>query len=304
MKVIGIAGLGNMGMGMALSLQRKGHQVVGHARSQATRERAAAMGIRTETSVAALAAQADAIVLSLPMPADVAEVVAGPGGILENAKPGLLVIDTSTSNPELTRQLALRLGQAGLKMIDAPVSGGPSRAMDGTLTMMVGCPDALWEDAEQILQGMSARQIRIGDVGAGHIAKLANNLLLASHLAIAGEVLHLAESAGVTIAPVLEAINAGTGRSNITEHNFRTWILNNAFNSGFTTGLMRKDVRLGMDLMASLGLDLPVTGAIARRWDEACEALGASDDFNRIVEVVKQPAKGAATQAQLQRTDA
>lgn len=287
MKVIGVIGLGKMGEGMALSLRRSGYEIVGHARTQSTRERISSRGIRTEPMVSAIAAQADVIVLSLPMPADVAEVVEGSGGILEYARPGMLVIDTSTSDPRMTRHLASQLDSVGARMIDAPVSGGPSRALDGTLTTMVGCPDDLWDRAEPILKGMSAKQIRIGDVGAGHVAKLANNLLLASHLAIAGEVLHMADSAGVAIDSVLDAINAGTGRSNVTEHNFRAWILNDAFNSGFTVELMRKDVRLATDLLASLNLYPSVTGSVAQLWEEASRKLKGADDFNRIVQFVK-----------------
>ncbi len=295
MKIIGVVGLGQMGEGMASSLKRHGYEVVGTARTRATRERiAAALGIRTEATAAAVAAQADAIVLSLPMPADVAAVVEGPGGLLENARPGLLVIDTSTSDPRLTRRLASRLEPLGARLIDAPVSGGPARAKDGTLTTMVGCPDGdAWDCAAPVLKSLSATQIRIGDVGAGHVAKLANNLLLASHLAIAGEVLHMADRAGVAVAPVLDAINAGTGRSHVTMHNFPTWILNGTFNSGFTVGLMRKDVQLATDLLGSLGLDLPVTGSVAQRWNEAGTALDGSDDFNRIVDIAGRPAIGA-----------
>lgn len=289
MNVIGVIGLGKMGEGMALSLRRSGYEVIGHARTQTTRERISSLGFRTEATVSAIAARADTIILSLPMPADVAEVIEGSGGILEYARSGLLVIDTSTSDPRLTRQLASRLESAGAGMIDAPVSGGPSRALDGTLTTMVGCPDKLWDRAKSMLKGMTARQIRIGGVGAGHVAKLANNLLLASHLAIAGEVLHMADSAGVAIASVLDAINAGTGRSNVTEHNFQTWILNDAFNSGFTVELMRKDVRLATDLLASLNLDPIVTGSVAQLWEEASSKLNGSDDFNRIVQFVKGP---------------
>ena len=290
MKKIGVVGLGKMGEGMALSLKRNGYEVVGNARTSTTRERiSSSLGIRTEATVAAVASQVDTIVLSLPLPSDVATVMEGPGGILENIRPGLLVIDTSTSDPQLTRRLAARMALASAGMIDAPVSGGAARAMDGTLTMMVGCPDDLWDRAEPVLKSMSARQFRIGDVGAGHIAKLANNLLLASHLAIAGEVMYMAESAGVDVAAVIDAVNAGTGRSNVTEHNFRTWILPRTFDSGFTVELMHKDVRLATDLLAALGLDLPLTQSVAQRWADACEGLKGSDDFNRVVDTVKGP---------------
>ncbi|MGE0233445.1 MAG: NAD(P)-dependent oxidoreductase [Flavobacteriaceae bacterium] len=287
MEKMGVIGLGNMGEGMACSLQRSGYEVIATARTRATRDRVAARGIRTEATIAAVAARADTIVLSLPMPSDVALVIEGPGGVLENLRPGMLVIDTSTSDPQLTKRLASRIASAGARMIDAPVSGGAARAMDGTLTMMIGCPDDLWLRVEPVLKSMSARQIRIGDIGAGHVAKLANNLLLASHLAVAGEVMHMVERAGVDVAAVLDAVNAGTGRSNVTEHNFRTWILPRTFNSGFSAELMHKDVRLASHLLEALGLDLPVVQSIAQRWARACKQLAASDDFNRVVDTCK-----------------
>lgn len=287
MKKIGVIGLGNMGEGMACSLQRNGYKVIGSSRTSLTRDRVSARGIQTEATIAAVVAQTDTIVLSLPTPSDVAAVIEGAGGILENLRPGLLVIDTSTSDPQSTQRLASRLASAGARMIDAPVSGGAARAMDGTLTMMVGCPDDLWPRAEPVLKGMSAKQIRIGDVGAGQVAKLANNLLLASHLAIAGEVMYMVERAGVDVASVLDAVNAGTGRSNVTEHNFKTWILPRTFNSGFSAELMHKDVRLASDLLAALSLDLPVTQSVARCWAEACKQLKDADDFNRVVDTCK-----------------
>jgi 3-hydroxyisobutyrate dehydrogenase len=170
-------------------------------------------------------------------------------------------------------------------MIDAPVSGGPARARDGTLTMMVGCPAEDWADVEPVLRAMSTKQIRIGDVGAGHVAKIANNLLLASHLALAGEVVHMAKSAGVDPANVLIAINSATGRSMVTEHNYHAWILNNLFNSGFTMALMRKDVRLSQQLIASVDAQLPVASAAVKLWAESHQHLADEEDFNRIVEM-------------------
>ncbi|AUC98371.1 MULTISPECIES: NAD(P)-dependent oxidoreductase [unclassified Bradyrhizobium] len=286
MNTIGVIGLGNIGQGMALSLRRAGFEVIGTALSAATRERASLeLGIRVAPTVSAVCAEADAIVLSLPTPADVASVIEGPGGILDSARSGMLVIDTSTSTPETTRRLASLLDAVTVRMMDAPVSGGPARARDGTLTMMIGCNEDAWERAGPVLRAMSARQIRVGDIGAGHVAKIANNLLLSSHLAIAGEVMHMTRSAGVSIERVLDAINAGTGRSMVTEHNFKTWILNDTFNSGFTMGLMRKDVQLSAALISALELSLPISGSVARCWANSVERYPDNEDFNRIVEM-------------------
>lgn len=287
-KIVGVIGLGNMGLGIASSLHRAGYKVLGTARTAATRARAAALGIEAVETTSSIAQRADAIVLSLPTSAEVAAVIEGDNGILRHATSGAVVIDTSTCNPESTRRLALALRAKGLTMVDGPVSGGPARAREGALTVMVGCPDEAWVDVEPILNAIGSRVIRIGDVGAGHVAKIANNLLLASHLALAGEVMHLAHAAGVDPAKVLSAINVATGRSMVTEHNFPTWILNDRFDSGFTMGLMRKDVQLAQQLITGVGAQLAVSDAATTLWAASKRYLTDEADFNRIVEMPAQ----------------
>jgi 3-hydroxyisobutyrate dehydrogenase len=120
-------------------------------------------------------------------------------------------------------------------------------------------------------------------VGAGHVAKIANNLLCAAHLLIAGEVTRMAEKAGVSTENLLKGINAGSGRSFVTEHNFPIWVMNDAFNSGFTMKLMRKDVGLSQDLIAALGMDLPMAAKVAQLWAKSAETIPDEEDFNRIV---------------------
>ncbi len=285
MTTVGIIGLGNMGRGMALSLQRGGLKVLGTDASDATRRTLAGEGVDVVDSIAAVAARADVIVLSLPTAAIVTQVVTGPGGLLASARAGVLVIDTSTSHPDTTRQLARRLAEVGMSLIDAPVSGGPKGALTGQLTMVLGGSEADIARAEPVLAAMSAKRVRVGGVGAGHVAKIANNLMCAAHLIVAGEVARLAESAGVATAQLLEGINAGSGRSGVTQVNFPTWILNGAFNSGFTMKLMRKDVRLAAELIGQTGLQLPLAAEVARLWGTSAETLGDDEDFNRIVEL-------------------
>ncbi len=284
MTSVRVIGLGNMGRGMALSLKRAGVDVVGYDALDATRAALAAEGVATLADLAAVCAKADVVILSLPTAAIVEEVVAGPGGILEAAKPGLLVVDTSTSHPDTTRKLAAALQAAGMAMIDAPVSGGPKGALTGTMTMVIGGSEADVARAMPVLEAMSATRVHVGPVGAGHVTKIINNLLCAAHLLTAGEALRLAQEAGVEPARMLEGINAGSGRSGVTQVNAGTWILNGAFNSGFTMKLMRKDVKLGTDLVASLGLDLPMFADAAGIWADSAATIADGEDFNRIVE--------------------
>jgi 3-hydroxyisobutyrate dehydrogenase len=285
MKTIGVIGLGNMGRGMALSLQRGGFTVLGSDAAAETRQALAAEGVETTASANDLCARCDAIVLSLPNAAIIETVVLGTGGLREHAKPGLLVIDTSTSHPDTTRKLDAILSAIGVDLIDAPVSGGPKGAISATMTMVIGGTDAAVARAEPILAAMSAKRVHVGGVGAGHTTKIVNNLLCAAHLLTAAEAVRLAQAAGLAPERLLEGINAGSGRSAITQVNFPTWILNGAFDSGFTMKLMRKDVGLAEDLIGTLDLDLPIAAAVAQLWRTSAQTLADGEDFNRIVDL-------------------
>nr|WP_295536942.1 NAD(P)-dependent oxidoreductase [uncultured Pseudacidovorax sp.] len=291
MKTIGVIGLGNMGRGMALTLQRKGFDVIGTDAAPATRAALAGEGLTVVDTVQQVAARADLLVLSLPTAAIVAQVVAGPGGLLDAPRDGLLVVDTSTSHPDTTRRLAGQLEAAGMSLIDAPVSGGPRGALAGTMTMVIGGSEADVARAMMVLQAMSAKRVHVGPVGAGHVAKIANNLLCAAHLALAGEVTRMAEKAGVPTERLLAGVNAGSGRSFVTEFNLPTWVCSGSFDSGFTIKLMRKDVRLSQELIGALDIDLPLSRRVAELWDQSAATIGDDEDFNRIVELgTRRPA--------------
>lgn len=285
MATIGIVGLGNMGRGMALTLQRKGHRVLGTDASPAARAALAAEGIETHDGLAPLTAAADVLVLSLPTAEIVEAVVAGPDGLLAHPRAGLVVVDTTSSHPDTSRRMAARLAEVGIDFVDAPVSGGPKGAITGTMTMVLGGDDAVVARVEPILADMSAKRVHIGPVGAGHVCKIVNNLLCAAHLLTGAEAMRIAREAGVDPARLLEGLNGGSGRSGVTLVNFPTWILNGAFDSGFTMKLMRKDVRLAAQLVDELGLDLPMTAETARLWAESAETIADGEDFNRIVDL-------------------
>ncbi|QHI99674.1 prephenate dehydrogenase/arogenate dehydrogenase family protein [Xylophilus rhododendri] len=281
-KKIGVVGLGNMGRGMALSLARAGFEVLGYDASAQASDAAAAEGIAVDRSLAALAA-CDAVVLSLPTTAIVSAVLEGASGLLATARAGLLVVDTTSGDPQATRELAARLAKGGVRFIDAPVSGGAAGARKGTLTMFIGGSQADVGAAEAVLAAMGDKRFHIGDVGAGDIAKIVNNLLVASHLLTASEAFRMAEAAGVRTEQLIEAVNAGSGRSGVTLYNYPSRILNQGFDSGFTVALMRKDVNLAMALQQSLGLNFPVTEEVGDIWNASAAVLKDQDDFNRIV---------------------
>lgn len=285
MRTIGVIGLGNMGRGMALSLRRRGFTVMGYDPAPAAREASAADGIAIAEGPSALWRDCEAVVLSLPNPEVVDAVLLGPDGPLHGAKSGLLIVDTSTSDPAVTRRIAAALEPAGIDLIDAPVSGGPKGAHAATLTMVIGGSDRAVALAEPVLAAMSATRVHVGGVGAGHVTKLANNLLCAAHLITAAEAVRMAKDAGVDPERLLAGINAGSGRSGVTQVNFPTWVLNGAFDSGFTMKLMRKDVRLAESLIGALALDLPLSAQVGRLWRDSAEVAPDDADFNAIVKL-------------------
>jgi len=285
MKNIGVIGLGNMGRGMALSLLRGGFNVIGTDASGATRELLASEGVSIRASVREVVSESDVVILSLPTAAIVAEVVSGADGIVSHPKAGMVVIDTSTSHPDTTRRLAKQLEGVGMRMMDAPVSGGPKGAITGTMAMVIGAADEDLAAVMPVLEAMSAKRVHVGGVGAGHVAKIANNLFTASHLIVAAEVTRMAEKAGVPVERLLQGINAGSGRSFVTEHSFPTWVMNGKFDSGFTMKLMRKDVRLSQELIGALDMDLPLVGKVAELWAKSSDTIKDEEDFNRIVEL-------------------
>ena len=282
---IGVIGLGKMGRGMANSIQRAGLPVIGMDAHAPAREACAADGLRVTGSLAELMEQADAIVLSLPNSDIVRELLEGPRGLIALAKPGLLLIDTTTADPKAMEGLIPALREAGIRFIDAPVSGGPSGAAKGALTMFIGASQEDLAAAQPVLAALGEKRFHIGDAGTGYIAKLVNNLLVASHLLTASEAFRIAEAAGVRTDQLLESINAGSGRSGVTLYNYPSRILNEGFDSGFTMQLMRKDVRLAQKLMRESGLDLPVSKVVGAIWRDSEQALTDHEDFNRIVTV-------------------
>lgn len=285
MKNIGVIGLGNMGRGMALSLKRSGFNVIGTDAVKATRESLASEGISIRECIGDVISECDMVILSLPTAAIVEEVVSGADGIIAHAKAGVLVVDTSTSHPDTTRRLSEKLSAVGMQMLDAPVSGGPKGAITGTMAMVIGGSAEDLARAEPVLAAMTSKRVHVGGTGAGHVAKIANNLFTASHLLVAGEVTRMAQKAGVPTDQLLQGINAGSGRSFVTEHSFPTWIMNGKFDSGFTMKLMRKDVRLSQELIGALGMDLPLAAKVAQLWSLSAETIADDEDFNRIVEL-------------------
>lgn len=280
---IGVVGLGNMGLGMALSLQRSGFDVLGLDRDPEAMRRAQSEGVPTCENMSILAAGCDAIVLSLPTSCIVKAALTGEDGIFVHAKSGLKIIDTTTGDPSATRELSILASKRGITLVEAPVSGGPTGARKGALTMFLGGTKDDISAVQPVLEALGDKLFHIGGVGAGGIAKIVNNLLTAAHLLTASEAFRMAEAAGVSTEQLIEAVNAGSGRSGVTLFNYPKRILTGSFDSGFSMQLMRKDVALAATLSERLNVTIPVIKEVMDVWKESSCALSDQDDFNRIV---------------------
>lgn len=275
--MIGVVGCGAMGGAMIARLVEKGHDVHCFDAMPEARARAAAKGGRACATLAELAQKCDQIILSLPKAEVVASVMAD---LAPHVQDGAIILDTSTSEPDTTKALAV--AAQGYTFIDGPVSGGPGGARAGTMTMVMGGPADAIATLRPVLDDLTAKTVHVGPAGAGHAAKIANNLLCAANLVLVSEMARLADSNGIPLENLLQGVNAGSGRSAVSEVNFPKWILNGAFDSGFTMGLMRKDVGLAIKLAAQGGLDLPVTRSVAEIWEASRDELADSADFNEI----------------------
>lgn len=293
MDPLGFVGLGSMGGAIAARIAGTGQQVIGTDLDAAARERAAANGVSVENNgLPAICGRTRTIMLSLPKAEHVRAVVEGPDGILAHARPGTLVIDATTSDPDTSRELAAKLAAAGHAFLDAPVSGLPLAAQAGTLAIMAGGEAADLERAKPYLERVAGTIIHVGASGAGNVAKLVNNLLAASQTILAGEAAALAQASGVDPEAMIEVLNASSGRSWATEVLFPRFVLTGGYDAGFSAGLMRKDVGLGLELIGAAGVPVPVVRRAAEQWHASERYLGDDADLTRMIEAVMQRRTG------------
>ena len=273
---IGVIGLGQMGLAMAQTLVRAGQSVLG---TDVSPERRALFTPHVEKADA-LARQCKVLILSLPNSA-IVEVVMEQ--ILPHCQPGTLIIDTSTADPDSTRRLAARAQQNHLHFVDAPVSGGAAGAAAGTLFIMAGGDDEALHLAAPYLDILGRETVICGGSGAGNVVKILNNALCAAHLALAGEALTLGTNAGLDRETLAAALAKGSGRSAVFEVNLPKWVLPGSFDSGFTMGLMRKDVRLFDDFAKAQHAKPQMLLAASQLWAESKATLADGEDFNQMV---------------------
>lgn len=279
--IIGVVGLGSMGLGMAQTLAAKGFSTLGFDLSAERKALAESANVTPADTLDLLFEKADFLVFSLPTARDVEAVVNAQIHQLSRDRGRVVIIDTSTSEPDVSRALAQKLDALGHGFLDAPVSGGPAGAASGKLTMMIGGSDTDLALAQPVIEAMAAKALHVGPSGAGNVAKLVNNLLAAAHMVTTSEGLKLALAAGISPEAALRVLNAASGKSMISEVHFPTWIMNDRFDSGFSMGLMRKDVRLAQEMAQRTGADNPLTSVVAKLWADAAH-LNDSDDFTQM----------------------
>ncbi len=263
---LGFIGLGIMGAPMAANLLRAGYTLTVANRSRPAVDRLVAAGAAAAGGPREVAERSDVIITMLPDSPDVESVVLGPGGLIEGARPGQLLIEMSTIAPATARRAAEALAARGVAALDAPVSGGQAGAEQGTLSIMVGGDEAPFARALPILQVLGKNIVRIGGPGTGQVAKAANQMIVADTISAVAEALLLAARSGADPARVRQALLGGFAGSRILEvHGER--MLRRSFQPGFRLRLQLKDVRIAMDAARQAGMRLPVT-------ERAYELLG------------------------------
>ena len=278
---VGFVGIGNMGGPLAERLLGKVELWV-HDRSS---ERMAAFsegGARAAASLGDLAANAEIVLTCLPSSKDVREVLLGEGGLAATLPRGSLVADMTTGDPNATREMASTLAAKGIDLVDAPVSGGPRGAREGTIAIMVGASEAQLARVRPVLDFISVNVVHAGALGAGHAIKAGNNLLnLVCRLATF-EVVSMLVRDGVDPERAVSIIQKSSGRSYATERTLPDHILSGRMFQGFTTALMHKDSGVALDIAAAHGLDMPLGNLARSLLERTIETHGADADMSAV----------------------
>jgi 2-hydroxy-3-oxopropionate reductase len=282
MAKIGFIGLGIMGKPMSKNLIKAGHQVVAYDLVEESVKEVAAAGAVAATSSKSVAGQCPFVITMLPNSPHVRTAVFGPAGVAEGARPGSLVVDMSSIDPIVSKELAAGLSKSGVRFIDAPVSGGEPKAIDGTLSIMCGGTKPDFDEAEPILKCMGSSVVLCGEAGAGNVTKLANQIIVALNIAALSEAMVLATKAGVNPQLVFEAIRGGLAGSTVMNAK-APMMLDRNIKPGFRINLHVKDLDNAMAAGHSVGVPLPLT-AQAREIMETLKVLGLGDaDHSAIV---------------------
>lgn len=290
MAKLGFVGLGIMGRPMMKNLLKAGHTVVAYTRTATVLDACVSDGAERGASNHDVGARADVIFTMLPDGPEVEAVVLGPGGILEGAKAGASIVDMSSINPLVSQKIGKACAARGVDFLDAPVSGGEPKAIDGSLAIMVGGSEAAFARVAPLLKCMGASVTLTGPVGAGNTTKLANQIMVACNIAAMGEALTLATRCGLDPEVVMNAVKGGLAGSAVLNAKGPMLIARN-FKSGFRIRLHQKDLRNALQTAEATSVALPLT-AVVQQMISAVMADGNGEldhvAIARVVEKISQ----------------
>ena len=282
---VAFIGIGNMGGPMAANLVRRGFDVAGVDVEPARGEAWAAQhGARSATSLADVVAGCDAVVTMLPTGVEVRAVLTD-AGVIAAARHGLLAIDMRSADPVGTRTLGADLAAHGIDLVDAPVSGGVPRAIEGTLAIMTGGSPNAVERATPVLAAMGDRLFDVGGLGNGHAMKCLNNFVAGSAFVALCEAVRVGEEFGLDPDVMIDVMNVSTARCFNTDLVMKQHVISGQFASGFALGLLAKDVGIADGLARAMGRQAPVADLVTTLLAEARDELGPTVDHTRAYEV-------------------
>ncbi|MGZ4278875.1 MAG: NAD(P)-dependent oxidoreductase [Solirubrobacteraceae bacterium] len=286
-RTVGFVGLGAMGAHMVARLIDAGHYLAVHDTRDEAMAPHVARGARACASAGAVADAADTVLVSLPTP-DIVRAVAGEvaqGDAIE------AFVDLSTTGPEVAAQVAGTLSAAGVACLDAPVSGGVAGAQAGTLTIMAAGDEALFDSLRPLLEVLGRNVVLVGaEPGQGQLAKVLNNLLSASAIAITGEALALGVHGGLSARTLLDVFNSSSGRNTASADKFPKHVLPRTFGAGFRLELMHKDVQLCLEEARRRDVPMALGATVGELWSRAAASAAAGADCTEIVRMLEQDA--------------
>ena len=287
---VGFIGIGKMGLPMATRIAAHGYRLHAYDTSaDALKALCAVNGVAAAKNPAEIGRDCAVVILMLPDSAVVKKVLfGGQDGLAAHLRRGAVVIDMSSSNPSVTRELGPRLEAAGVDLIDAPVSGGVKRAVDGSLAIMAGGNAAVIARLRPLFLTMGKSIVETGMLGSGHAMKALNNYVSAAGLLAACEALKVGADFGIAADKIVAVLNASTGKNNSTENKLMQFIVSGAFNSGFSLGLMKKDINIATDLAKSLGSNTLLGEVLLKSWADAEAKLSGAADHTEIYRMLEK----------------
>lgn len=282
-KQIGLVGLGVMGKPMAKNIIKNGFSLTVFDIKPEPVQELVALGAKAAATPAELAAKCDIIITMLPNSPHVESVVCGPNGILESVRPGSIYIDMSSISPVVSKKLCGIVAEKGVEMLDAPVSGGEPKAIDGTMSIMVGGKEEIFESVKDVLKAMGDAVTLVGEIGSGNTCKLANQIMVALHLSAVAEAMVFAEKAGVDPEKVYNAIRGGLAGSTVLDAKMNM-ILDRNFKPGGPIWMHTKDLLNVRDAALAIDAPIPLTTQVLEAF-KACKCDGhVNDDHSGVIQ--------------------